>query len=73
MHFHCTHVLGALLPLQGAKNTKHAKAGAVIWLDASVESEPRYAHMYAATRTLSLSPTPSLSLTLTLSLRPRPP
>ena len=40
VHFHCTHVLGALLPLKGAKNNKDAKAGAVIWLDARWAPRP---------------------------------
>ena len=27
VHFHCTHVLGALLPLMAAKNTRRVEAG----------------------------------------------
>ena len=49
VHFHCSHRLGALLPLKVGKG-RRAKAGAVVWLDADPQSEPRYASMYGSHR-----------------------
>ena len=46
VHFHCSHSLGALLPLKAGKG----KNNQVVWLDADPESEPRYASMYGSHR-----------------------
>ena len=47
MHFHCSDTLGGLLPLKAATG-QGQKAGAVVWLDADADEEPRYASLYGS-------------------------